>query len=154
MTGVQTCALPIFTLITSDFAYKRRVFEVLVDVSLAGAAYYLANRLRFDREAFAGNAENFYRSLPIVLTAQLVGFMLAGVYRGTWDHFKRKDRVTFLKGVVLGTALAQLAVLGLYGYYSYSISILLIYASLLGALMVVARTITNAVEDQIGRAHV
>lgn len=135
------------TLITSDFAYKRRVFEVLVDVSLAGAAYYLANRLRFDREAFAGNAENFYRSLPIVLTAQLVGFMLAGVYRGTWDHFKRKDRVTFLKGVVLGTALAQLAVLGLYGYYSYSISILLIYASLLGALMVVARTITNAVED-------
>ena len=46
--------------------------------------------------------------------------------------------VTFLKGVVLGTALAQLAVLGLYGYYSYSISILLIYASLLGALMVVA----------------
>lgn len=136
-----------FTLITSDLPYKRRVFEVLVDVSLAGVAYYLANRLQFDREGFAGNAENFYGSLPIVLTAQLVGFMLVGVYRGTWDHFKRKDRVTFLKGVALGTAIAQLAVLALYGYYSYSISILLIYASILGGLMVVVRTITNKIED-------
>jgi FlaA1/EpsC-like NDP-sugar epimerase len=137
-----------FTLITSDLPYKRRVLEVLIDVTLAGAAYYIANRLRFDVEAFAANAENFYRSLPIVLTAQLVAFMLVGVYRGTWDHFKRKHRVTFLKGVALGAAAGQLAVLGLYGYYSYSISVFLIYALLLGVLMVIARTITNAIEDR------
>jgi UDP-GlcNAc:undecaprenyl-phosphate GlcNAc-1-phosphate transferase len=135
-----------FTLITSDLTYKRRVFEVLLDVSLAGAAYYFANRLQFDRQEFAGNAENFYRSLPIVLTAQLVGFFAVGVYRGSWDHFKRKDRMTFLKGVALGAAVSQLAVLLLYGYYSYSISIFLIYASLLGALMVGARSLVNAAE--------
>ena len=94
---------------------------------------------RFRRQVVPGD--------ELVLTAQLVGFMLVGVYRGTWDHFKRKDRVTFLKGVALGTAIAQLAVLALYGYYSYSISILLIYASILGGLMVVVRTITNKIED-------
>ena len=102
--------------------------------------------MRFDREGFAGNAENFYSSLPIVLTAQLVAFFIVGVYRGSWDHFKRKDRVTFLKGVALGAALSQGAVLALYGYYSYSISVFLIYASILGGLMVVARSIVNAVE--------
>jgi UDP-GlcNAc:undecaprenyl-phosphate GlcNAc-1-phosphate transferase len=135
-----------FTLITSDLPYKRRVFEVLVDVTLAGAAYYLANRLQFDREAFAGNAENFYGSLPIVLAAQLVGFFIVGVYRGTWDHFKRKDRMTFLKGVALGAAISQLGVLALYGYYSYSISVFLIYTTLLALLMVAARTLVSAVE--------
>jgi UDP-GlcNAc:undecaprenyl-phosphate GlcNAc-1-phosphate transferase len=136
-----------FTLITSDLAYKRRVIEVLIDASLAGAAYYAANRLRFDVEAYAANAENFYRSLPIVLTAQLIAFFVVGVYRGTWDHFKRKDRVTFLKGVALGVAVSQLAVLVVYGYYSYSISVFLIYASVLGALMIVARSIVSVVES-------
>lgn len=136
-----------FTLISADVPYKRRIIEVLVDVSLAGAAYYLANRLQFDRQEFAHNAENFYRSFPIVLSAQLVGFMAVGVYRGTWDHFRRKDRVTFFKGVATGAAISQLAVLLLYGYYSYSISIFLIYTSLLGGLMVVARTAVAKVED-------
>ena len=117
--------------------------------SLAGAAYYAANRLRFDVEAYTANAENFYRSLPIVLTAQLVAFFVVGVYRGTWDHFKRKDRVTFLKGVALGVAVSQLAVLAVYGYYSYSISVFLIYASVLGALMIVARSIVSAVESYL-----
>ncbi|HYE86368.1 MAG TPA: MraY family glycosyltransferase, partial [Vicinamibacterales bacterium] len=136
-----------FTLIPSDLPYKRRVFEVLVDVSLAGAAFYIANRLQFDRQEFAANAENFYSSLPIVLSAQMVGFFMVGVYRGTWDHFKRKDRVTFFKGVALGAAISQLAVLLLYGYYSYSIAIFLIYSSVLGGLMVVARSIVTKVED-------
>lgn len=136
-----------FTLISSDVPYKRRIVEVLVDVSLAGAAYYLANRLQFDRQEFAYNAENFYRSFPIVLTAQLVGFFMVGVYRGTWDHFRRKDRVTFFKGVALGAAISQLAVLVLYGYYSYSVTVFLIYASVLGGLMVVARSIVAKVED-------
>lgn len=135
------------TPITSDLPYKRRVIEVLVDASLAGAAFYAANRLRFDVEAYAANAENFYSSLPIVLTAQLVAFFVVGVYRGTWDHFKRKDRVTFLKGVVLGVAVSQLAVLAVYGYYSYSISVFLIYATVLGALMITARSIVSLVED-------
>jgi len=143
----QVPAPSAFTLIPGDVPYKRRVFEVLVDVSLAGAAFYLATRLQFDRQGFAANAENFYRSLPIVLTAQLVGFFIVGVYRGTWDHFKRKDRVTFLKGVALGAAISQLAIWLLYGYYNYSISIFLIYSSLLGGLMVGARTVVAYIEE-------
>jgi FlaA1/EpsC-like NDP-sugar epimerase len=82
-----------------------------------------------------------------VLTAQLVGFFIVGVYRGTWDHFKRKDRVTFLKGVALGAAISQLAIWLLYGYYNYSISIFLIYSSLLGGLMVGARTVVAYIEE-------
>jgi peptidoglycan/LPS O-acetylase OafA/YrhL len=82
-----------------------------------------------------------------VLTAQLVAFFAVGVYRGTWNHFRRKDRVTFLKGVALGVAASQLAVLGIYGYYSYSISVFLIYATVLGALMILARSIVSGVES-------
>ncbi len=129
-----------------EFPYKRRVAEVILDFGLAGVAYYAANRLRFEQEAFLQNAENFYRSLPIVLAAQLVGFFMVGVYRGTWDHFSQKDRVTFVKGVVLGAALAQAVILAAYRYYNYSISVFLIYVALLGLLMAVSRGAIRWVE--------
>lgn len=129
-----------------EFVYKRRLAEVIMDFFLIGVAYYAANRLRFGGEAYLENAENFYTSLPVVLASQLVAFFVVGVYRGTWDHFKRKDRVTFLKGVMLGAAAAQLVILAVYRYYSYSISIFLIYALLLGVLMVISRTLIEAVD--------
>ena len=62
----------------------------------------LANRLQFDVEAFAANAENFYAVVADRSHRAAGRFMSVGVYRGTWDHFKRKDRMTFLKGVALG----------------------------------------------------
>lgn len=134
------------TPLTGEFMYKRRVAEVILDFCLVGIAYYSANRLRFASEAFLDNAENFYTSLPVVLASQLVAFVIVGVYRGTWDHFKRRDRVTFAKGVILGAAGAQLVILVVYRYYSYSISVFLIYAVVLGLLMVVSRTILEAID--------
>ena len=130
----------------SGFQYKRRAAEVVLDFTLIGVAYYAANRLRFGSEAYLDNAENFYTSLPIVLAAQLVGFFIVGVYRGTWDHFQRRDRVMFVKGVMLGAGGAQLAILGVYRYYPYSISIFLIYVLVLAVLMVVSRTILEALD--------
>ena len=95
----------------------------------------LANRLRFDSRSVRGEREKiFIASLPIVLTAQLVAFFIVGVYRGTWDHFKRKDRLTFLKGVALGAPIVTAGGAGGVRYYSYSISVFLIYASVLGVL--------------------
>jgi len=134
------------TPLAGEFVYKRRVAEVILDFTLIGIAYYAATRLRFGGEAYLENAENFYTSLPVVLASQLVAFFVVGVYRGTWDHFRRKDRVTFAKGVMLGAAGAQLIILAAYRYYSYSISIFLIYALVLGVLMVVSRTIVEAAE--------
>lgn len=134
------------TPLAGGFVYKRRVAEVMLDFVLVGMAYYAATRLRFGGEAYLENAENFYTSLPVVLASQLVAFFVVGVYRGAWDHFKRKDRVTFAKGVVLGAAVAQLVILAIYRYYSYSLSIFLIYAAVLAVLMILSRSVIEGVE--------
>lgn len=133
------------TPLAGELTYKRRVVEVLLDFALVGVAYYAANRLRFGAEAYLANAENFYQSLPIVLAAQLVAFFVVGLYRGSWHHVHKRDRVTFAKGVVLGVASAQAVILAVYRYYSYSLSVFLIYALVLAFLLALSRVGIRAV---------
>lgn len=128
-----------FTPLVVDFMHKRRVVEVIADFCLVGAAYYFANRLRFDPEAYAANAENFYGSLPIVLAVQLVAFFVVGVYRGEWHLYGAHDAVTALKGVVLGVSAVGVIVLTVYSYTGDPRMILIYYAALLAAFMLVSR---------------
>ena len=137
------------TPLSGELMYKRRIAEVLLDFGLIGVSYYVANRLWFGSEAFLENAENFYTSLPIVLATQLVAFFAVGVYHGDWHHLRRKDRVTFGKGVVLGAAAAQLVILAMYRYYTYSVSVFLIYAALLGILTILSRAIVRRIDRLI-----
>jgi UDP-GlcNAc:undecaprenyl-phosphate/decaprenyl-phosphate GlcNAc-1-phosphate transferase len=127
------------TPLLTDFLYKRRVAEVMLDFCLIAIAYYGAYRLRFEGDDYLLNVENFYESLTVVLTTQLVAFFIVGVYRGIWRHFGLMDGVTIAKGVLLGTAAAQLVILYLYHYFSYSRTVFLIYAVLVGVLVIVSR---------------
>ena len=128
------------TPLLADFMYKRRVVEVVFDAFVIGAAYYGAYRLRFtDAGQYLANVESFYESLPVVLAAQLVGFFVVGVYRGTWHYFNWRDGLTLLKGVTLGAATAQLALLYLYDVPSYSRGVFLIYFALALAITILAR---------------
>jgi UDP-GlcNAc:undecaprenyl-phosphate GlcNAc-1-phosphate transferase len=128
-----------FTPLVNDFMHKRRVVEVIGDFCLVGAAYYFANRLRFDPEAYAANAENFYSSLPIVLAVQLVAFFIVGVYRGEWHLYGADDAVTALKGVLLGVSAVGVIVLTVYSYTGDPRMILVYYAVMLAAFMLLSR---------------
>jgi UDP-GlcNAc:undecaprenyl-phosphate GlcNAc-1-phosphate transferase len=123
------------TPLVANFMYKRRVGEVLLDVCLIVLSYYTAYRLRFEGPAIAGNYQYFLRALPLLVASQLLSLFMVGGYRGTWHHFGMMDAVVFGKGVALGTALAQISLLYLYRFESYSRSVFVIYAVLmLGAL--------------------
>ena len=127
------------TLLQGELLYKRRVAEVLLDFCLISIAYYAANRLRFGPEAYLDNAERFYSSLPMLLAVQLASFFFVGVYRGTWHYFGLMDGVNIAKGVVFGTAAAQLTTLYIYQDPFYSRAVFLIYAVLLAVLVTTAR---------------
>jgi UDP-GlcNAc:undecaprenyl-phosphate GlcNAc-1-phosphate transferase len=128
-----------FTPLLGDLMYKRRVLEVIMDFALIGAAYYAANRLRFDVEAYAANAEAFYGSLPIVLAVQLIAFFAVGVYRGEWHVYSADDAVTAIKGVVLGVSAVALLVLALFSYDADPRMIFVYYAAILSVLIVTSR---------------
>ncbi len=127
------------TPLVTEFMHKRRVVEVIVDFALIGAAYYAANRLRFDVEAYAANAESFYGSLPIVISVQLMAFFIVGVYRGVWHVFVWRDAITVIKGVLLGASAIALLVLAIYDYTGDPRLIFVYYAALLAAFVICAR---------------
>jgi UDP-GlcNAc:undecaprenyl-phosphate GlcNAc-1-phosphate transferase len=127
------------TLLMVEFLHKRRVAEVLLDFCLISIAYYAANRLRFGPEAYLDNAERFYSSLPMLLAVQLASFFFVGVYRGTWHYFGLMDGLNVAKGVVLGTAAAQLTTLYIYRDPLYSRAVFLIYAVLVFVMVMASR---------------
>ena len=135
------------TPLVGDFMYKRRVAEVMLDFSLVAITYYAAYRLRFeDAGDFLLNFANFSRSLPVVLSAQLLAFFAVGVYRGTWRHFGMMDTVVVAKGVLIGVIAAQLVILYVYRFFSYSRTVFVIY----GVLLLLAVTLSRASFRLIG----
>jgi UDP-GlcNAc:undecaprenyl-phosphate GlcNAc-1-phosphate transferase len=122
-----------------DFMYKRRVAEVLLDFSLVVVAYYAAYKFRFEGEEFPKNFLSFKNSLPVVLTSQMIAFFGVGVYRGVWRYFGLSDTVVIVKGVLIGTAVAQLVVLYSPWFIGYSRTVFAIYAVLLIGFVTLTR---------------
>jgi UDP-GlcNAc:undecaprenyl-phosphate GlcNAc-1-phosphate transferase len=127
------------TPVVINFMYKRRVVEVVLDFCLITIAYYAAYRLRFEGDQFVFNFRYFIESLPIVIAGQLIALFIVGAYRGAWQYFSLMDAVVFAKGVLVGTAGAQLAILYLFRYEAYSRTVFVIYAALLFLLLAAAR---------------
>jgi UDP-GlcNAc:undecaprenyl-phosphate GlcNAc-1-phosphate transferase len=139
-TGDPTVNEGRVTPIAVEFMYKRRVAEILLDFCLIAVAYYFAYRLRFeDPYAFLDEFRNFVTSLPVVLASQLIAFFIVGIYRGVWRYFGMMDALTVVKGVVLGTLSAQLVILYVFHYFSYSRTVFIIYAVLLVGLVTLSR---------------
>jgi UDP-GlcNAc:undecaprenyl-phosphate GlcNAc-1-phosphate transferase len=127
------------TPIPGDFVHKQRVLEVLLDFCLINAAYYMANQLQFDQEAYLRNAEVFYASLPLVVALQLITFFAVGVYRGKWRKWTRHDAAAIAAGVVLGAAASRGLLLLLYGPSADLDAVFLMYAGILAAVTLVSR---------------
>jgi len=124
-----------------EFMYKRRVAEVLLDAALVSICYWLAYRLRFEKpEEFVNNVEQFFKSFPIVLSAQLIAFFIVGIYRGAWRHFGMMDSLNVAKGVFLGTVSSLLIIVFAYHFFAFSRTVFAIYA----VLLLIAVTLSRA----------
>src|SRR5689334_5778275 len=124
-----------------EFMYKRRVAEVLLDAALVSICYWLAYRLRFEKpEEFVNNVDQFFKSFPIVLSAQLIAFFIVGIYRGAWRHFGMMDSLNVAKGVFLGTVSSLLVIVFAYHFFAFSRTVFAIYA----VLVLIAVTVSRA----------
>jgi UDP-GlcNAc:undecaprenyl-phosphate GlcNAc-1-phosphate transferase len=121
-----------------NFTYKRRVFEILLDVTLVALAYYGAYMLRFDGGLTEAQMGVFLRSLPLVIAVQMLLFLLSGVYRGLWRYVSLEDLVGVAKAV-LGGALACAGIVLAFGWRSSSPAVLILYPILLLVLMAASR---------------
>jgi UDP-GlcNAc:undecaprenyl-phosphate GlcNAc-1-phosphate transferase len=97
------------------------------------------------------NFGNFTRSFPVVVGAQMLAFFAVGTYRGLWRHFGMRDTVVVAKGVFLGVVTAQLVILYVYRFFSYSRTVFAIYAVLLLLAVTLSRASFRLVGDYIQR---
>ena len=137
------------TTIWIDFTFKKRIFEVLLDVWLVSFGYWLSYFLRFEGPAYEQNFPYFLKSLPIVLSSVIFTYFVFGVYRGVWRYTSVPDLITYLKAVTTGIVLSMLIILIIYRFEGYSRTVFVIYWGIslffLGGSRLSFRTISEAI---------
>ena len=129
---------PLFAFLI-DFSYKRRIFEVLLDVVLIMLAYWSAYAIKF--EPFSGSPawKLFLRTLPVLVVIRLFAFLLFGVYRGIWRYTSIDDLLAFAKAVAAGSVISMIIILFKFRFQGFSRAIFVIDALVMLMLLAGSR---------------
>lgn len=109
---------PIFAFLV-DLSYKRRIFEVLLDLILIILAYYAAYVLRFG-PLTPDLWRVFMVTLPFLVFLKMASLLALGVYRGLWRYTSVDDLINIVKAVIVGSGLSVLAVLFKFRFQGFS----------------------------------
>ena len=121
---------PLFAFLI-DLSYKRRVFEVLLDVVLITLAYYCAYVLRFGAMSQSGAWRIFLQTLPVLVFVKMATLLVMGVYRGIWRYTSVDDLINIAKAIAIGSIMSVLALLFKFRFESLSRTVFLLDAMLL-----------------------
>jgi|SRR6185436_18734947 len=139
----------------ADFSYKRRIFEVLLDVVLMTLAYYAAFLLRWDGALPSEQFAIFVTTLPLVIIIQITFFLFCGVYRGLWRYVGITDLLTIARAVLAGGAVSMLVVFAEYWFRGPSRAVALLNVLLLLVFVAASRLSFRLFRALIvGRANV
>lgn len=100
----------------AEFQYKRRVFEVLLDVVLVVLAYFAAYLLRFDGSLPREQMVIFTTTLPLIIGVQMLCFLLGGMYRGIWRYVGLDDLLRIGRSVTIAVAVTAVLLFSLHGF--------------------------------------
>ena len=135
-----------------ELTYRRRVFEVLLDLVLITVAYYTAYLLRFEG-GLGGNFDIFLKSLPLMISCQIFWLYIMGVYRGVWESASLRDLTGYIKAITGGTVMAVLIFLLLYRFYSFSRAVFAIYWILMLILISLSRLSFRLLDEGIRKGN-
>jgi UDP-GlcNAc:undecaprenyl-phosphate/decaprenyl-phosphate GlcNAc-1-phosphate transferase len=103
-----------------DLSYKRRIFEVLLDLVLIILAYWSAYAIKFGAFSNSPAWRLFLRTLPVIVFVKMSVFLVMGVYRGIWRYTSVDDLIVFAKAVLLSSILAMMVVLLRFRFEGFS----------------------------------
>ncbi len=122
-----------------DFSYKRRVFEVLLDVILIVLAYWSAYAIKFEPFSDSPAWKLFLRTLPVLVVVRLAAFLVLGVYRGIWRYTSMDDLITFAKAVAAGSIVSMTIILFKFRFQGFSRAVFAIDALVMLLLLAGSR---------------
>ena len=103
-----------------DLSYKRRIFEVLLDVVLIILAYYAAYVLHFGAGWRPGVWQLFLSTVPVLIFVKMTALLAAGVYRGLWRYISVDNLIVYAKAVVGGSVASMLVLLFAFRFQGFS----------------------------------
>jgi len=112
-----------------DLSYKRRIFEVLLDVVLIILSYWSVYAFRFPPDSPAWKL--FIRSLPVLVFMKMSVFLVMGVYRGLWRYTSMSDLIVFAKAVAVSSVASVLVILFVFRFEGFSRTIFIVDAMLM-----------------------
>ena len=128
-----------FAPLLKDLTFRWHAAEVMLDLVLIAACYYLAYRLRFEGQDLDHFLPYFTASLPVVLGLKLASLYGSGLYQRSWETFSLRDMAVVLRGVVMGSVLSVLAAAYFYRLEGFSRVVFIIDALLLTVAIVATR---------------
>lgn len=136
-----------------DMSYKRRVFEVLLDVTLIILAQYAGYRLALDFSLETFDWLMFSQALPIIVFVKLGANLVTGVYRGLWRYTSVGDLVTFAKASVLGTAASLLLLLLAFRFQGFSRTVFAVDCVLYFGALALSRSAFRFMRQMLPTRH-
>src|SRR6201988_4960222 len=127
---------PLYTFLV-DVSYKRRIFEVLLDVVLIILSYWASYAINFPPDNPAWKL--FIRSLPVVVFVRMSAFLAMGVYRGLWRYTSMSDFIVFGKAVALSSVGSLLVLLFAFRFEGFSRKVFIIDAVLMFLCLAASR---------------
>jgi UDP-GlcNAc:undecaprenyl-phosphate/decaprenyl-phosphate GlcNAc-1-phosphate transferase len=112
-----------------DVSYKRRIFEVLLDVVLIILSYWAAYAINFPPTSPAWNL--FIRTLPVLVFIKMSVFLVMGVYRGLWRYTSMSDLIVFAKAVAVSSVVSLIVLLFAFRFAGFSRKVFVIDAVLM-----------------------
>ena len=112
-----------------DVSYKRRIFEVFLDVVLVILSYWSAYAINFPPSNPAWTL--FIRTLPVIVFVKMAVFLGMGIYRGLWRYTGMSDLIVFAKAVALSSIGSLLVLLFAFRFQGYSRKVFIIDAILM-----------------------
>jgi UDP-GlcNAc:undecaprenyl-phosphate GlcNAc-1-phosphate transferase len=103
-----------------DLSYKRRIFEVLLDVVLVILAYYSSCVLLLGSNLSPAVWQLFLRTIPVLIFVKMTALLGSGVYRGIWRYISVDNLIAYAKAVVVGSVGSVLAVLFAFRFQGFS----------------------------------
>ena len=146
---------PLYTFLV-DVSYKRRIFEVLLDVVLVILSYWAAYAINFPPASPAWTL--FIRTLPVIVFMKMSVFLVMGVYRGLWRYTSMSDLIVFAKAVLVSSVASVLMVLFVFRFEGFSrtvfaTDVVLMFLFLAGSRLAfrLFRQVVPAISKQGGR---
>jgi UDP-GlcNAc:undecaprenyl-phosphate/decaprenyl-phosphate GlcNAc-1-phosphate transferase len=146
------------TFLRSLLVHRQRLIEVLVDFALITASFTLAFMIRVENAGLPGagwHRHVFMVSLPAILIARYVVFVLFGLYRGVWRYAGARDAANIFFAVVISEGIAFLYIWATVPWNgfprgTYFVDVLLCSA-FIGAARFWERVVTHAIRSIVGR---